>query len=121
MLKKMLVFFLSLVLMVGFTLTTISSTKVKAATLHDGYVSSKYILLNNLFGYLNYGFSSGIVKLDDSISTLNVIDSKLAAANIIDSLPAGYTVTVLSDRGMFSPPIIGLPIIPVFYHITYSK
>ncbi|MBX4262543.1 hypothetical protein KTC96_25140 (plasmid) [Clostridium estertheticum] len=120
MLKKISVFLLSLVLMVGFTLTTISPTKVEAATLHNGYVSSKYILINDPFCYSYYGFSSGIVKLDASISTLNVMDSELAAANIIDSLPDGYTFTVSSGRGMLSPPIIG-PVSPVSYHITYYK
>lgn len=121
MFKKISIFLLSLVMIVGFILTTTSPTKVKAATLHAGYVSSKYISLNDPLGYSYWGFSSGTVKLDASISTLNVMDSELSAANIIDSLPDGYTVTVLSDRGPVSPPIIGWPVIPVSYHITYSK
>ncbi|MCB2356527.1 hypothetical protein [Clostridium estertheticum] len=120
MLKKIPIFSLLLILMVVVTLTTTSSTKVRAATLNSGFVSSKYIVINDRLSLLSFGSSSGTVKLDASISALNVMDSSSLSGNIKDSLADGYTVTVLSPVNRFLPPVFQ-PVLPLFYHIVYLK
>ncbi len=106
MTKRISVFVIALLLCVG--LSTAFST-IDAHAANSGFVSSRYIKLDNPYDRGTYLSARVVLQNDADYSYLNVRDDYSMSANVIAKLHNNAHVTVMFEPGRH----------PGWYHILY--